>query len=117
MCRDISRMYEDISRNGRGISRNDRLISREDPKISRNLWTLTRNERPMNRDRRRISRDGEDDFKERSPGPGRAAPEILNRPFSPTPALRKALSRLTYPKRQPPKLRWRDERPSDPYDR
>ena len=40
--------------------------------------------------------------------------EILNRPFSPTPALRKALSRLTYPKRQPPKLRWQDERQSDP---
>lgn len=36
--------------------------------------------------------------------------EILNRPFSPTPALRKALSWLNDPKRQPPKLRWQDER-------
>jgi uncharacterized protein (DUF1778 family) len=35
--------------------------------------------------------------------------EILNRAFSPTPALRKALSRLTDPKRQPTKLRWPDE--------
>jgi hypothetical protein len=41
--------------------------------------------------------------------------EILNRAFSPTPALRKALSRLTDPKRQPPKLRWQDERQSDPH--
>jgi len=40
--------------------------------------------------------------------------EILNRVFITTPALRKALSRLTDPKRQPPKLRWQDERQSDP---
>jgi uncharacterized protein (DUF1778 family) len=31
--------------------------------------------------------------------------EILNRAFSPTPALRRALARLADPKRQPPKLR------------
>jgi hypothetical protein len=36
--------------------------------------------------------------------------EILNRAFSPTPALRKALWRLKNPKRRPPELRWRDER-------
>lgn len=35
--------------------------------------------------------------------------EILNRPFSPTPTLRKALARLADPKRQPPKLRWQDD--------
>ena len=34
--------------------------------------------------------------------------EILDRGFSPTPALRKALSRLADPKRQPPQLRWKD---------
>jgi len=39
--------------------------------------------------------------------------EILNRPFSPTPALRKVLARLADPKRQPPTLRWPDERRSD----
>ncbi len=32
----------------------------------------------------------------------------LDRGFSPTPALRKALSRLAAKKRKPPKLRWRD---------
>jgi hypothetical protein len=32
----------------------------------------------------------------------------LNRGFLPTPALRKALSRLAATKRKPPKLRWRD---------
>jgi len=33
---------------------------------------------------------------------------VLDRGFSPTPALRKALSRLAATKRKPPKLRWRD---------
>jgi len=33
---------------------------------------------------------------------------VLDRGFSPTPALRKALSRLAATKRRPPKLRWRD---------
>ena len=32
--------------------------------------------------------------------------DVLDRGFSPTPALRKALSRLADPKRRPPKLRW-----------
>ena len=34
--------------------------------------------------------------------------EILDRGFSPTPALRKALSRLADPERRPPRLRWKD---------
>lgn len=34
--------------------------------------------------------------------------EILERGFSPTPALRKALSRLADPKRRPPRLRWKE---------
>lgn len=34
--------------------------------------------------------------------------EILDRGFSPTPALRKALSRLADPKRQPPRLHWKE---------
>jgi len=34
---------------------------------------------------------------------------VLDRGFSPTPALRKALSRLAATKRRPPKLRWRDD--------
>ncbi len=34
--------------------------------------------------------------------------EILDRGFSPTPALRKALSRLADPKRQPPRLHWKN---------
>jgi len=34
--------------------------------------------------------------------------EILDRGFSPTPALRKALSRIADPKRQPPRLHWKD---------
>jgi hypothetical protein len=34
--------------------------------------------------------------------------EILDRGFSPTPALRKALLRLADPNRRPPKLRWKD---------
>jgi uncharacterized protein (DUF1778 family) len=34
--------------------------------------------------------------------------EVLDRGFSPTPALRKALSRLADPKRNPPKLRWKE---------
>lgn len=34
--------------------------------------------------------------------------EILDRGFSPTPALRRALSRLSDPKRRPPKLHWKD---------
>jgi hypothetical protein len=33
--------------------------------------------------------------------------EILDRGFSPTPALREALSRLADPKRRPPRLRWK----------
>jgi hypothetical protein len=33
---------------------------------------------------------------------------VLDRGFSPTPALRKALLRLAAAKRTPPKLRWRD---------
>lgn len=33
---------------------------------------------------------------------------VLDRGFSPTPALRKTLSRLAATKRRPPKLRWRD---------
>jgi hypothetical protein len=33
--------------------------------------------------------------------------EILDRGFSPTPALREALSRLADPKRQPPQLHWK----------
>lgn len=37
---------------------------------------------------------------------GRLA-EILDRGFSPTPALREALSRLADPKRRPPRLRWK----------
>lgn len=34
--------------------------------------------------------------------------EILDRGFSPPPALRQALSRLTEPKRRPPRLQWKD---------
>jgi hypothetical protein len=34
--------------------------------------------------------------------------EILDRGFSPTPALRKALSRLADSKRRPPRLRWKE---------
>ncbi|MFY9821934.1 MAG: hypothetical protein WAM82_11160 [Thermoanaerobaculia bacterium] len=34
--------------------------------------------------------------------------EILDRGFSPPPALRKALSRLAEAKRRPPRLRWKD---------
>lgn len=34
--------------------------------------------------------------------------EILERGFSPTPALRKALSRLADPKRRPPRLHWKE---------
>lgn len=34
--------------------------------------------------------------------------EILDRGFSPTPALRKALSRIADPKRRPPRLHWKD---------
>jgi hypothetical protein len=34
--------------------------------------------------------------------------EILDRGFSPTPALRKALARLADPKRQPPRLHWKE---------
>lgn len=34
--------------------------------------------------------------------------EILDRGFSPTPALRKALSRLADPNRRPPRIRWKD---------
>lgn len=34
--------------------------------------------------------------------------EILDRGFSPTPALRKALSRLADPKRRPPRLHWKE---------
>lgn len=34
--------------------------------------------------------------------------EILDGGFSPTPALRKALSRLADPKRRPPRLRWKE---------
>ena len=34
--------------------------------------------------------------------------EILDRGFSPTPALRKALSRLSDPQRRPPRLRWKE---------
>lgn len=37
---------------------------------------------------------------------GRLA-DVLDRGFSPTPALRKALSRLAEAKRSPPKLRWK----------
>ncbi len=33
--------------------------------------------------------------------------DILNRPFTPTPALRAALANLASPKRRPPALRWR----------
>jgi len=33
--------------------------------------------------------------------------DVLDRGFSPTPALRKALSRLAEAKRSPPRLRWR----------
>lgn len=33
--------------------------------------------------------------------------EILDQGFSPTPALREALSRLADPKRQPPRLHWK----------
>jgi len=34
--------------------------------------------------------------------------EILDRGFSPPPALRKVLSRLAESKRRPPRLHWRD---------
>jgi len=34
--------------------------------------------------------------------------EILNRGFSPTPALRKALSRLADSQRRPPRLQWKE---------
>jgi len=34
--------------------------------------------------------------------------KILNRGFSPTPDLRKALLRLSDPKRQPPRLSWKE---------
>jgi hypothetical protein len=34
--------------------------------------------------------------------------EIFDRGFLPTPALRKALSRLVDPKRRPPRLRWKE---------
>lgn len=34
--------------------------------------------------------------------------EILDRGFSPTPALRKALARLAEPNRQPPRLQWKE---------
>ena len=34
--------------------------------------------------------------------------EILDGGFSPTPALRQALARLAGPKRQPPRLHWKD---------
>lgn len=34
--------------------------------------------------------------------------EILDRGFSPTPALREVLSRLADPKRQPPRLHWKE---------
>jgi uncharacterized protein (DUF1778 family) len=34
--------------------------------------------------------------------------EILDRGFSPTPALCKALSRLGDPKRRPPRLHWKE---------
>lgn len=34
--------------------------------------------------------------------------EILDRGFSPTPGLRKALARLSDPKRQPPRLHWKE---------
>ena len=34
--------------------------------------------------------------------------KVLDRGFSPTPALRKALSRLADPERRPPRLRWKD---------
>jgi hypothetical protein len=34
--------------------------------------------------------------------------EILDRGFSPTPALRKALSHLADPERQPPRLHWKE---------
>jgi hypothetical protein len=37
--------------------------------------------------------------------------EALDRGFSPSPALRKALSRLADGKRQPPKLRWKKTAP------
>lgn len=33
--------------------------------------------------------------------------EVLDRGFSPTPALHKALSRLADPQRQPPRLHWK----------
>lgn len=33
--------------------------------------------------------------------------EVLDRGFSPTPALRKALSRIADPKRRPPRLHWK----------
>jgi len=34
--------------------------------------------------------------------------EVMDRGFSPTPALRKALSRLAGPKRRPPRLHWKE---------
>ena len=34
--------------------------------------------------------------------------DILDRGFSPTPALRKALTRLADPKRRPPRLQWKE---------
>ena len=34
--------------------------------------------------------------------------EILDRSFSPTPALREVLSRLADPKRRPPRLHWKE---------
>jgi hypothetical protein len=34
--------------------------------------------------------------------------EILARGFAPTPALRKALSRLADPNRRPPRLKWKE---------
>jgi hypothetical protein len=34
--------------------------------------------------------------------------EILDRGFTPTPALRRALSRLADPKRRPPRLHWKE---------
>jgi Protein of unknown function (DUF1778) len=34
--------------------------------------------------------------------------EILNSDFTPTPALREALSRLADPNRKPPRIRWKE---------
>jgi hypothetical protein len=59
----------------------------------------------------RLSRKQDESLRERidlSEAEAERLAEILDGGFSPTPALRKALSRLADPKRRPPRLHWKE---------